>query len=755
MSFLDKISNFYYKNRKNILYVLVFLFIFTVFTDLSFAEGTNNNPATVSAAWVKPEKTESNIFFDALNSLSKVIWAILWMLTFLVWLFLNPWWTSWSFIGLVDPLKTMWIMVSNIVYFIFAFIFIWIAFMNIIWKEDSYQLKQALPKFIVWVLIVPFSWFFVQFIISLSWILTVWILSLPYDTFKWTDFFSNLDKIEAWCKHFVIDKNDQKCDKDGKYKLSEILNVENSENLFWIMSFYTYAVMWLDDWWKLFEHEVKTFNNLVDLWVKVIIDIIFVIIYLLLLVALFLALLVRWVMLWLFSMFSPVFWLLYFFWKSSDWIWDWTKNFNIKQFIALAFVPVYVAWALAFWLVFIFIAWRGLTIWTDNEVTKILKVTDNWNTMEFWKLWSITWSWSTSNSAKVWRAIAWFQWSIWTTLLQLFWLWILWMAVMAALRSSEFTKAAVQPIADFGNSVWDLIKKAPSYAPIIPAPGWAISATWLARAWSTFTWSIEQSASQKWTDFWAKIAKLAWVDTDSAWAKLQKLRNETSAAMLSSADSIQKFVDKTIEATWDFDKFLLDKSAQAQFLENLKHAWFKKELVDWIKFTSRSEFWNTMAKLTNESQWIHRTAMSSLWLWTSPGVAWKFTWSKSENLAWDTTVRQISDEHYNSFSWQDIGGGIKIKKDEREWVVWIWVINVKNNNGDWAKEYSINLNISSDKADLNWVATSDKDELIKLYTEVFGSDLNNFKKFLKGLWLREDLWDAVKTASSAPRNNSN
>lgn len=323
---------------------------------------------------------------------------------------------------------------------------------------------------------------------------------------------------------------------------------------------------------------------------------------------------------------------------------------------------------------------------------------------------------------------------------------------MAALKSSEITKAAVEPISSFGNSVWELIKKAPTYAPIIPAPGWAISATWLARAWSTFTWAIEQSASQKWTDFWTKAAKLAWIDTDSAWAKLQKLRNETSSAMLSSADSIQKFVDKTIEATWDFDKFLLDKAAQTQFLENLKHAWFNKELVDWIKFTSRSEFWNTMSKLTNESVWIHKTAMNWLWLWTSWGVTWKFTWVKAENLAWDTTVRQVSNEDYDSFSWDEIDNKIKINKAS-EWV-WIWIISVKNDNGSWAREYNINLNIAPDKVNLKSVSSSDKDELIKLYQEVFKGNVDNFKGFLEKLWLKRDLADAVKVESDR-RSNAN
>jgi hypothetical protein len=54
-----------------------------------------------------------------------------------------------------------------------------------------------MPKFIVGVLIVPFSWFLVQFILSISSLLTVGVLTLPFDSFADRDFFAGVnEKIE-------------------------------------------------------------------------------------------------------------------------------------------------------------------------------------------------------------------------------------------------------------------------------------------------------------------------------------------------------------------------------------------------------------------------------------------------------------------------------------------------------------------------------------------------------------------------------
>jgi hypothetical protein len=135
------------------------------------------------------------------------------MITSFITMFLYPGWVNGTLFGLQDYLKIMWILVSNVVYFIFAFILIAIAFMNIIGKgEGTWELKQAMPKFIIGVLIVPFSWFFVQFILSLSAILTVGVLTLPYDSFQGNELFDQALENEELagkkiCKDVIISFN--------------------------------------------------------------------------------------------------------------------------------------------------------------------------------------------------------------------------------------------------------------------------------------------------------------------------------------------------------------------------------------------------------------------------------------------------------------------------------------------------------------------------------------------------------------------
>jgi len=55
-------------------------------------------------------------------------------------------------------------------------------------------------------LIVPFSWFFVQFVLSISAVLTVGVLTLPYDIFQDKDFFNDIDDsdIPPICTHMKL-----------------------------------------------------------------------------------------------------------------------------------------------------------------------------------------------------------------------------------------------------------------------------------------------------------------------------------------------------------------------------------------------------------------------------------------------------------------------------------------------------------------------------------------------------------------------
>ena len=181
---LSNIKQLLKKNKKIFYYFSLFFIVSFLSTDVTLAFFDLGDKSTAESVAV---------FFEWLLKWISIILALI---TYLATVFLSPEWINGSLFGLNTHFKDVWILVSNVVYFVFAFILIWIAFMNIIWKwGDQYQLKQALPKFIVWVLIVPFSWFLVQFILSISAILTVSALTLPFDTF---------DQFKTWLNDVKI-----------------------------------------------------------------------------------------------------------------------------------------------------------------------------------------------------------------------------------------------------------------------------------------------------------------------------------------------------------------------------------------------------------------------------------------------------------------------------------------------------------------------------------------------------------------------
>lgn len=512
MKILTSCNDFLTKNRKNILYIIGFIFVFFILSDFSFAENTNVSDTN-------PDN--KNFWISLLNGVLKNLAALLGLLTFLVGLFLAPEWTSGSIVWLGWSgwaLKQMWIMMSNVVYFIFAMIFIWIAFMNIIGKDaDTYGLKSAMPRFIVGVLIVPFTWFLVQFILSISSILTVWVLSLPYDTFKDTYMKDEDLKKVTFCKDWVIytgtqpkDKKIMECkDTSSTINLKDIVNPEKSESLFGIMSIYTYGVMSIDGNGKVYSENlvVNGLGNLFDLWIKVLFDLVFVVVYFILMIALALALFVRGVYLWFYAMLSPVFWLLYFFKKHNDGMGDAGKKFNLKEFIALAFVPVYVSAALAFWLLFIFAA--GNSWWKQS--TGIISE-DGKEVKHAWMSYTIEWPSTNDGDAKssIKKVFTWFQWTFGTLILQVFWLAILWIAVMAALKQSSITQNVIDPFDKFGDSIWQLAMKAPTYAPIIPTGSGMMSAQGLSKIWSTVSNIPETRLNQKMSPMLSKIQNSFW-----------------------------------------------------------------------------------------------------------------------------------------------------------------------------------------------------------------------------------------------------
>lgn len=497
------ILNFLNKNKKNIFFI-VFL-IWVLFFDVWFAD-------QAATPWQQPESW-ANSFLKVINEVLKVVVLMVWVLTSIVWYFLSPGWTTWLDLWFTPKLKDMWILVSNVVYFIFAFLFIWIAFMNIIWKDgDTYQLKQAIPRFIIWVLIVPFSWLIVQFTISIAWILSAAVLSLPFDSFpefnvrmERVNICNNANLITEW-NSFKFD-----CEDNNRISFSEILNTQNG--VYSILLVYTYGIFGLESIMDYTQSLNSTTSTLVHLAWHMWFSALMLVVYFLLLVSLFLALFVRWIYMWLFSVMSPVFGLLFFFKKDS---WEWVlAKFNFKQFISLAFVPVYVSAALSFGLLFIYVAWTWLsqensvnflnisepdpdgksdiTIWSwDNTIKMTTDIRLLWGEDEIVNAFL-------SGGVTIWNTII-------ILLMQVFWLVILRIWVMAALRSSEITKEITEPIYQFGKSMWELASKAPTYAPILPWKDWPISAAWLWAAGQSFKTSVEWTFTSRWSEFGQWVA---------------------------------------------------------------------------------------------------------------------------------------------------------------------------------------------------------------------------------------------------------
>ena len=95
---------------------------------------------------------------------------------------MTPDWTFGEIFGLRPILHELWVTVANFVYIVFAFLLVAMAFMNIFGGEkNTWQIKSKLPKLIIGVVSVPFTWFLISAITTISSLLTASIIQLPAD----------------------------------------------------------------------------------------------------------------------------------------------------------------------------------------------------------------------------------------------------------------------------------------------------------------------------------------------------------------------------------------------------------------------------------------------------------------------------------------------------------------------------------------------------------------------------------------------
>lgn len=707
MSF-TKIKQFILQNKKSLLF-LVFLISF-LFPNFAFAAD------------------DKNIFIQVIDAFTWIAWVLIWLATQFVWLFLTPWWTSGDAIWFNGNLKELWILMSNVVYTIFALILIVIALMNIIWKwENTWELKQALPKFIVWVLIVPFSWFMVSALIWLSSILTTSVLSIPTDTFKDTLNRSWFDKVEIYTKYdFNLTSKSWstaiKWIDSSKQTLKAF--IEDWDNIFSIMTLYTYWIMSVDANWKLFQKDTTWWKieNLADLSAKLVFDLIFFVVFFILLIALLMALFVRGIYIWIFTVMSPLFGLLYFFWDKTP---EALKNFTFWKFLGLVMMPVYVAAALSFGLLFISVAWESLTNENCNPKNQLCVTngtSSNWEeidnaTVEFsWITLNFKWSfWAAWKDLS--ETLGKLKWTFWDLILKIFWLVVMWIAIMAALKSSELTAEVIKPIELFWDSIWQLAMKAPSYAPIIPAPGWwTMSASALWSFGSTTAWNLDAHFIWKWS-------KLS-TDLFGEWSPLIKAMNKI--ALRSDW--------KTISDKWIIENTLVPGINELRNTTNSSEydrmvAMFKKEWIVSDKFDV--SFWDR-----NNPIFIKEMVSNN---WLNKNIQ-KVAWINGNQIELNSLLGSVNkDKGTNKEPWTSTNtfninmpqtlDKTKIFKDwdYNKWVTWTDYDSLKNGINNISDISLIDFE-KKIKEELNkkWIKNSDEqDAIYNALVSSFGS--SNFK----------------------------
>lgn len=577
-------------NNRNIRFLSLVILLSLVFGGSVFAEATDS----------KSTAEGMNTMIEWINTLMDVVRFVAHPMVLFVWWLLSPDWTFWEIIWLRPVLHQMWIYISNIVYIIFAFMLIVIAFMNIFWESKDYAIKSTLPKLIGWIIMVPFTWFIVSGVLSISNVLTASVLTLPYDTIVrwWID----EDSAFSWItipSTITVNLTDSwwvETTKSWSISIKELMN--DSKWPYNLLSVYAYWIFKIDKMKDITDNQTKyAISKTGDILKKLTFWMIFALIFTILVIAIFLALISRMTMLWMYAIFSPLFAVSFAFWWKFKKLED---KINLKNFISLAMVPVYVSAALSFGLMFLSLAINMKTDWTDWWKVKLDKVASDWSqTMQMGDKFKLVIKWNYAPESE-WKGgegmAAWLwgtgQWLISNVIISFIALAILWMAVIAALWASKITEAAAKPFAEMWSSVWKFVWDLPKYAPIpIPWIKWWISASWLSWMVGSAVSAVDSRArwsySEKWASIWNAIASAIGLSISDVSKVIEKMNLNMKDAQVQNAiknwskeQRDSAFAKVTSDLWISVDKVIENSSMRDKLVMNMKEIYNIKDQTD-------------------------------------------------------------------------------------------------------------------------------------------------------------------------------
>ena len=308
-----------------------------------------------------------NNLINTINIIFAVLSALITPIILFVWWLMSPDWTSGDIFGLRAPMYQLWVTVSNIVYFIYAVLLIMIA-LGTMFGDDKFSYKVMLPKLALGILMVPFTWWFVQWTVSIASVVTASVMTIPHETISagnsaWFTKKSIPEKIivdNSWT--WVVDKTTDKC-PDNCISPETFLS-----KWWWVygpLVVYGYSIFKFKEIDKL-ETGIDVAKAAINIIHSSIVSAIMFWVFGILVLALAAMLLVRAIKLWMYAIFAPLFTFRFVAW--SNMLGGDDDSFSIKEFIWLAFVPAIVWLTLSFGLIMI------------NAVSWTHKQTQNTNT---------------------------------------------------------------------------------------------------------------------------------------------------------------------------------------------------------------------------------------------------------------------------------------------------------------------------------------------------------------------------------------
>lgn len=348
--------------------------------------------AAADTAAPAKEKTNAESTAAAFNGVIQLVNMLFLPATMLAGWLLSPDWTLGEIFGLRPIIHKFWVLVSNIVYVIFAFLLIAMAFMNIFGiGQDHYAMKKALPRFVTGILMVPFTWFAVSATLSVSNLLTASVLRLPADMIEQTTAPGGAAGQTQREVKFNMPKN---CTLNfnklagsgstsgtnstpvgkffdcplGKGEVNEVKAkdfLSSDKGPYGILMVYAYDIFRVQEFQAITKDNLKSVSGIVDMLIMLGLWGIFFIVYALILLALVFALFTRAFYLWVMAIFSPLFGLFYYL-EGKGKLAESMKSLSFSSFLSLALVPVYVSAALSFGLIFVKLA-ADTTLTPENS----------------------------------------------------------------------------------------------------------------------------------------------------------------------------------------------------------------------------------------------------------------------------------------------------------------------------------------------------------------------------------------------------